>query len=112
MTEPRGTQRNINQARPIAHQVLDGVVGDEALLEQLRAGVEDLAKYAGGELSPLERFGDRRQIGPVRDLIEKLAVRVQEAAAAAGSPTLALKVSTSKPSSVTKIVCSHCADSD
>ena len=73
---------------------------------------EYLPEHDRGELPPLERFGDSRQIGPVGDLVEELAVGVQDAAAAAGSLTLALKVSTSKPSSVTKMVCSHCAERD
>jgi hypothetical protein len=46
-------------------------------------------------LAVFKLLGDRRQIGPIGDLIEKLAVCVQEAAAAAGSSTFALKVSTS-----------------
>ncbi len=84
----------------------------EALLQKLRAAVQDLAENDGRELTVLQGVGCSRQIGPVSGLIENFAVGVQEAAAAAGSPTLAPKVSTSKPTSVTKIVCSHCADSD
>ena len=95
MSDPRGAQRDVDQARAIAHQIFDRLVGDEAILEQLGAVIEHLAKDDGGELALFEGFGDCRQIGPVGDLIEKLAVGVQEAAAAAGALTLAPKVSTS-----------------
>ena len=63
--------------------------------EKLGAVIEDLAEDDGGELALFERCGDCREIGPVGDLIEKLAVRAQEAAAAAGVSTLAPRVSTS-----------------
>ena len=94
------------------HQILDRIIGGEPFLQQLGAVIQDLAEDNGGELAVLKRLGCGSQIGPVGGLIEYLAVGAQEAAAAAGMPTLALKVSTSKPMSVTRMVCSHCADSD
>ena len=74
--------------------------------------LQDLTEDEGGELALLEGVGYGPQIGPVGRWIEKFAAGVQEAAAAAGGPAPAPRVSTSKLWSVTKIVCSHCADSD
>ena len=109
---PGGAQGDVDQPRAVAHQILDGFLGLEALLQKLRAAIQNLAENHRGELAVLERPGGSRQIGPVSGLIENLAVGVQEAAAAAGTLELAPRVRTSNPESVTKIVCSHCADSD
>ncbi len=112
VAHPGGAQGDVHQTRAVADQIFDGLVGREALLQKLRALIQNLAEDDGGELAAFEGLGCGRQIGPVGGMIEKLAVGVQEAAAAAGKSTLAPSVSTSKPWSVTKIVCSHCADSD
>ncbi len=117
MTHPRCTQRDIDEARAIADQVLDRLVGDESILEQFGAAVENLAKYQGRELAIVQRLRYGRQIGPVEFLIEKLFVRAQvaaaveaamlEAAAVADIAAFAPRVRTSNPDSVTRIVCSH-----
>ena len=112
MARPGGAQGDVDQARAIPDQVFDRFVGGEELLQQFGAAVEDLAKNDGGELAVLKRLRGGRQIGPVGGWIEESTVGAQEAAAAADRPTLAPRVSTSNPESVTNIVCSHWADSD
>ena len=112
VAHPGGAQGNVDQARTIPDQVFDCIAGREAFLQKLRAAIQDLTENDRGELAVLQGRRCGREIRPVSGLIENLAAGVQEAAAAAGMPTLAPRVSTSKPSSVTKIVCSHCADSD
>jgi hypothetical protein len=79
---PGGAQRHVDQPRAVAHQILDGLAGGEALAQQLGAAVEHLAKHPGRELAGAQAFGHGRQIGPVGAVIEELGVRAQEAAAA------------------------------
>ena len=111
VAHPGGTQGNVHQSSTVSNEVFDGLVDAEALLQQLGAPIQDLTEDDGGELAVLEGPGYDSQIGPIGGLIEKFPVGVQEAAAAAGGSAMP-RVSTSKPWSVTKIVCSHCADSD
>src|ERR1022692_2891135 len=112
VANPRRPQGNIDEPRTIAHQIFDGVIRDEAFLQQFGAAVQHLPKNDGRELAVLQSFGGCRQIGPIGSGFENLVARVQEAAAAAGSAASALRVRTSYPASVTRTVCSHCADSD
>ena len=98
--DPRRAQRNVHQTRAIAHQILDRLVSGETILEKLAALIEDLAEDYGGELTLFEGGRHCREIRPVGDLIQELAVGVQvagtpEAAAAADASTLAGNVSTS-----------------
>jgi hypothetical protein len=95
MPDPRGAQRDIHQASAIQHQILDGFVGDEALFQEFGTTVQDLAKNEGRELSALQRIGRGREVGPVGRGFEKTGSRAQEAAAAAGSAAVALRVRTS-----------------
>ncbi len=110
--DPCGTQRDIDQARAITHQFLDGFVRDEALFQQFGAAVEHLAEHPGGELAVFERKGGVRQVRPVRGVLQDPAARAHDAAVAAAEAASAPRVSTSNPSSVTSTVCSHCADRD
>ena len=50
--DPGRTQRNVDQAGAIAHQILDRFVGDEALLQQLRAAVKNLAEDDRVRIAP------------------------------------------------------------
>ncbi len=109
---PRGPQRDIDQARAVANQVLDRLVGGEAVAQQVAAAVQYLPERGGRELTVAQCVGDGGQIAPISVLIEKGCARAQEAAAAAGSSVAAGSVSTSYPASVTRIVCSHWADKD
>src|SRR5260221_6475556 len=112
VADPCGAQRDVDEPRAVPHEVLDVFIGDEPFFQQFGAAVEHLAKNDGGELSVVQGLGCGRQVVPIGGWIQEGVAGVQEAATAAGSASAALSVSTSKPTSVTRIVCSHCADSD
>ena len=98
MTHPGRPQCDIDQTGPVPHQVFDGVVRDEALLEQFRAPVEHLPKHHGRELAAFQGLGGCRQVAPIAGGFEQFVAGVQEAAAATAGMAalaLALKVRTS-----------------
>ena len=99
---PGRAQRDVDQARTVAHQILDRFVRVEALLEQFGAAVQYLAKCDGGELAFLERLRARPSNRASRRLCRETCraafKRLPRPAGRAGARR-ALKVSTSKPSS-------------
>ena len=116
MVHPGGAQHDVHEARPVADQFDDILVRREALAQQFGAPFQHLPEGCcrvvfGGQ------YGRRGgQVWPVAGLDQGVSARVQEAATAGGAARPACasapSVSTSKPVSVTRIVCSHCADSD
>ena len=92
---PGGAQRHIHEPRAVAHQVLHRLARREALAQQVRAAVEDLAKHDRGELAARAAPPARPKIGPISGVIEELGSGAQEATAALDCAAAAPRVSTS-----------------
>jgi hypothetical protein len=52
MAHPSGAQGDVDQPRPVAHQFFDGLIGDEAFFQELRAAIQNLAEHDGENWPP------------------------------------------------------------
>ncbi len=69
MARPRGAQRDIDQSGPVAHELLDVLVGRKAVAQQLRAAIEHLPEHDRRELAVFECAWRNREIRPVGGLV-------------------------------------------
>ena len=115
MQAPRASQHEVDHPRAVAHQHLDGLVVGEALAQVFVAASERATECRDRIGSGVERGvqrleeGPRRENDPTRGCLAAVG-RDRRRRAQTGTRSFEPSVSTSTPVSVTRTVCSHCAD--